>query len=500
MEFTAKTTAIDKLSTECLVLPLTQAKKLSKTAEKVDKLLQNTLAKLLKQNNLPQSFGQTLVVPIVEKCSIKKVILVSTGNEDPLNEKQFIDICNKTFQTMLCLNLESACVLLTELPVRDRAFAWKVHQIGYAAHQAYYQFNELKSTPAKKQKILRELTFISANRTEQAQANKATQEVQAITRGMTLVRNLANLPANICTPSYLADQAKQLAKQYKSVNCAILEEKEMLSLQMGALLSVTHGSNHPAKLITLEYRGVHKSKKPIVLVGKGITFDTGGNSLKSAANMIGMKYDMCGGATVFGAILAAAELNLPIHLIGVVPACENMPGPNATRPDDIVTSMSGKTIEILNTDAEGRLILADALTYCERYQPDTVIDIATLTGACVIALGRQAIGLMSNHQPLADALLEAGNQAYDRAWQLPLWSEYSDALDSEFADIANIASTEVGAGTILAGCFLAKFAEKFHWAHLDIAGVASPYIGLKRGATGRPLAMLMHYLFQRCDN
>jgi len=268
----------------------------------------------------------------------------------------------------------------------------------------------------------------------------------------------------------------------------------MAALKMGALLSVTQGSQTPAKFITIEYRGQRKSAQPIVLIGKGITFDTGGNSLKPPHAMIGMKYDMCGAATVFGVLEAAVLLELPLNIIGVIPACENMPGRHATRPEDIVTSMSGTTIEILNTDAEGRLILADALTYCERFHPDVVIDIATLTGACFVALGQQASGLMSNDPTLAKALFDASVKSSDRTWELPLWEEYHEALRSEFADIANISLSEVGAGTIIGGSFLSHFAKKCRWAHLDIASVAFSATGSKRGATGRPIPLLVQYL------
>ena len=326
-------------------------------------------------------------------------------------------------------------------------------------------------------------------------AEKGCQQGIAIAEGIKLTKDLANVPANVCNPTYLATQAKQFAKMHgkDKVSCAVLEEKDLKALGMGLLLSVTAGSNTPAKLITLEYRGAKKNVKPIVLVGKGITFDTGGNSIKVPPFMIGMKYDMCGAATVFGVMQAAISLELPVNLIGVIPTCENMPGPNATRPEDIVTSMSGITVEILNTDAEGRLILADALTYAERYQPTAVINIATLTGACNLALGPYASGLMSNNEPLAQALLKAGQQVGDRAWQLPLWPEYHDALKSEFADVANVPFSDIGGRTIVAGCFLSKFTEKYPWAHLDVANTATTG-GSKRGATGRPVALLTQYL------
>ena len=289
------------------------------------------------------------------------------------------------------------------------------------------------------------------------------QEGRAIANGIKFTRDLANRPSNVCTPTYLAQQATALGKKHRSLTIDTLEEADMKKLGMGSLLSVSQGSARPPKLITMEYKGSKKAQKPIVLVGKAVTFDTGGISLKPGAAMDEMKYDMCGGASVFGTISAVAELGLPINVVGVIPAVENMPSSTATNPGDIFTSMSGQTIEVLNTDAEGRLILCDAITYSERFNPEVVIDIATLTGAVVIALGKHATGLLSNHNPLARELLNAGDESGDRAWQLPLWDDYQQQLNSPFADMANIGGRD--AGTITAACFLSRFAEKYHWAH-----------------------------------
>jgi len=314
---------------------------------------------------------------------------------------------------------------------------------------------------------------------------------------MSLAKELGNLPGNVCTPTYLAEQAIKLGQQYDAVTTTILDEDKMAELGMGSLLSVSRGSRQPAKLITMNYQGAGDAK-PVVLVGKGLTFDAGGISLKPAAGMDEMKYDMCGSASVFGTISAIAELNLPINVVGVVPSSENMPDGDANKPGDIVISMAGKTIEILNTDAEGRLILCDALTYSERFNPEVVIDIATLTGAIIVALGSKTTGLMSNDQDLADDLLQAGRDSDDKAWQLPLWDEYQEQLDSNFADIANIGGKE--AGSVTAACFLSRFTEKYTWAHLDIAGTAWKSGGKAKGATGRPVPMLVQYLLNRIAN
>jgi leucyl aminopeptidase len=366
----------------------------------------------------------------------------------------------------------------------------------HAAEGAVYRFDQCKSesTPPKRQ--LKRVSFLLQSRDQMNAAKRATAHGHAIGVGSRLARDLANLPGNICTPSYLADQARALARGKRKLKATVLDEKEMGRLGMGALLSVSRGSRQPAKLIVLEYRGGKADAKPVALVGKGLTFDAGGISIKPSASMDEMKYDMCGGASVLGTIAACVELDLPINLVGVVPSSENLPDGDANKPGDIVTSMSGQTIEILNTDAEGRLILCDALTYAERFKPAAVIDIATLTGACIIALGDQASGLMANDDVLANDLLEAGTECGDRAWRLPLWDEYQPALDSNFADMANIGSGR-GAGAITAACFLSRYTKKFKWAHLDIAGV-SWLTGSAKGATGRPVPMLTEYLLRRC--
>jgi len=311
-----------------------------------------------------------------------------------------------------------------------------------------------------------------------------------------MTKELGNLPANVCTPSYLAKTAQAIKKGQGKLSLTILDEREMKKLGMGSLLSVSAGSVEPAKLISLQYKGAARNSKPVVLVGKGITFDTGGISLKSGAGMDEMKFDMCGAATVLGTMQAICDMNLPLNVVGLVAAAENMPGGKATKPGDVVTSMSGQTIEVLNTDAEGRLVLCDALTYAKRYDPDVVIDMATLTGACLVALGNEASGLMSNNDTLSDDLLAAGQSTGDRAWRLPIWDEYQPLIDSNFADIANIGGR--WAGTITAACFLARFTKEYKWAHLDIAGTAW-YQGKNKGATGRPVPMLTEYLMRRAQ-
>ncbi|HEY8086041.1 MAG TPA: leucyl aminopeptidase, partial [Methylophilaceae bacterium] len=340
---------------------------------------------------------------------------------------------------------------------------------------------------------LKKLVVNVPQRNHLAIGEAALKQAQAIANGVELARELGNLPGNICTPTYLAEQAQELAKTYK-LKIEVLERADMEVLGMGSLLSVARGSRQPPKFIVLQYNKGKSTQKPVVLIGKGITFDAGGISIKPAAEMDEMKFDMCGAASVLGTMKAVAELELPINLVVLVPTSENLPDGDANKPGDVVTSMSGQTIEVLNTDAEGRLILCDAMTYAERFEPEVVVDIATLTGAIVIALGHHVSGLFSNDDSLARALLNAGEEAWDRAWHMPMWEDYQDLLKSNFADMANIGGR--AGGSITAACFLSRYAKKYDWAHLDIAGTAWKS-GKEKGATGRPVPLLTHFLLQR---
>lgn len=494
MDFSVKTTQGQKQRSDCLIVAVREPRRLSANAESINQASNGYLGQLLKRGDTEGKFGQFLLLQNVPGIAASRVLLVGQGKET-ISDAQFRDLVARLALFLNDTPFADVVSFLGDIDVKDKDATWKIQQTIFALNASQYRFDDFKSKKKPKPPALKQVVFHVINKKEQLVAAKACAIASAICNGIKLTKDLANVPANVCNPTYLATQAKQFAKAHGKdrVSCAVLEEKELRALGMGLLLSVTSGSNTPAKLITLEYRGAKKNVKPIVLVGKGITFDTGGNSIKVPPNMIGMKYDMCGAATVFGVMQAAIELELPLNLIGIIPSCENMPGPNATRPEDIVTSMSGLTVEILNTDAEGRLILADALTYAERFQPAAVIDIATLTGACSLALGPYASGLMSNNGDLAKALLKAGEQIGDRAWQLPLWDEYHDALKSEFADVANVPFSPIGAGTVVAGCFLSKFTQKYSWAHLDVANTATTS-GSKRGATGRPVALLTQYL------
>ncbi|MEN8214184.1 MAG: leucyl aminopeptidase [Pseudomonadota bacterium] len=489
MKIEIKSSSPVKLPGDCLVIPMLKNNRLTAVAAQVNDASDGQLHQLAKKSSFKGKSGSTLVFHNLPGIKTLRVMLVGVGNKQEITAKgigEVVDAVIKRLRQEHCSN----AVLALPFAETDAGMHYAmIRQAVISAESALYRFDDCKSKRDETQQIDR-MTLAAAD-IDGRHAHLAIDHGKAIADGMKLARDLSNLPGNLCTPSHLAENAQQLAKQHTRFSCSILDEKEMEKLGMGALLSVSRGSRQPAKLIIMEHKGGKKGQQPVVLVGKGLTFDAGGISLKPSAKMDEMKYDMCGGASVFGAMQACAELKLPLNVVGIIPSSENLPDGDANKPGDIVTSMAGLTIEVLNTDAEGRLILCDALAYAERYNPAAVIDIATLTGACIVALGHHTSGLLANDQKLADALLEAGNQANDRAWQLPMGKEYDRQLKSNFADIANIGGAS--AGTITAACFLARFTEKFRWAHLDIAGTAWKS-GEHKGATGRPVPLLVNYL------
>ncbi len=505
MEFSIKQGSPEKQRSGCVVVGIFEGGKLSDAAQALDKLSKHALSDLIACGDLRGKAAATLLLHNVPNTLCKRVLLVGLGKREEFGARQYRDCARAAMRALQATGAKDALLYLAELPVagRDSAAstssgqAWCISQAVLAAYETSYRFDRLKSKPEKEKVTLSKIQFGLITAKPNAALEAALTQAVAIARGMVLAKDLGNLPGNVCTPSYLAQQAIALAKKHKSLKATVLEEKDMKKLGMGSLLSVTRGSAEPAKLITLEYRGGELKQKPIALVGKGITFDSGGISLKPGAEMDEMKYDMCGAASVLGTLQAAAEMGLKLNVVGIIPSCDNMPSGTATKPGDIVTSMSGQTIEILNTDAEGRLILCDALTYAARFEPDTVVDIATLTGACVIALGHVASGLFSNQDKLAQELLAAGEQTQDRAWHMPLWEEYQPQLDSNFADMQNIGGR--AGGSITAACFLSRFTKKYRWAHLDIAGTAWKS-GKEKGATGRPVPLLTQYLINRANS
>ncbi|MCO6428067.1 leucyl aminopeptidase [Nitrosomonas communis] len=493
MDFAIKLGAPEKSRGACIVVGIFESRKLSEPAKILDDTSKGYISNILRQGDMEGKANTTLLLHNVPDIPAKRVMLVGLGKEKDFNDRAYQLAVSTTFRALHQTGAADAALFLTEIPLKQRNVAWKITQTAIIAAESTYRFDRLKSKPEKEHVVLSKVALYVSDQASLPIGEKALQQGLAIARGISVAKDLGNLAPNICTPTYLAEQATEMAKTYK-LKVSILGQKEMEKLGMGAFLAVARGSDQPAKLIVLEYRGMAKMDKPIVLVGKGVTFDTGGISLKPAAEMDEMKFDMSGAGSVLGVLTAVAEMKLPLNVVGIIPATENMPGGNATKPGDVVTSMSGQTIEILNTDAEGRLILCDALTYAERYKPDAVIDIATLTGACVIALGHVASGLMSNNDQLAKELLQASELASDRAWQLPLWSDYQEWLKSNFADMANIGGRS--AGTITAACFLSRFTEKYPWAHLDIAGTAWKN-GKEKGSTGRPVPLLTQFLISR---
>ena len=493
MKFSIKNGKPEMQKSACVVVGVFESRQLTEAARAIDKITGDYISSIVNHGDMEGKEGSTLLLHRVPNTLCERVLLVGLGKRDEFCDKKYRDAIRATFEALHKTAASDAVLFLTENPVENRDVAWKISQAVIVSMESIYRSDQLKSKQDKTKLCLQKIVLGQENQLNLVTAEKALQQGLAIAHGISLTKDLGNLPPNICTPTYLAKQALSLAKTHK-LKTKILEEKDMGKLGMGSLLSVARGSRQPAKLIILEYWGRSKKEKPIVLVGKGVTFDTGGISLKPATEMDEMKYDMCGAASVLGTLTAIAHMKLPINVIGIIPATENMPDGNATKPGDIVTSMSGQTIEILNTDAEGRLILCDALTYAERYEPEIVIDIATLTGACVIALGHIASGLLSNDENLVKELLYASELSADRAWHLPLWNDYQEQLKSNFADMANIGGR--AAGTITAACFLSRFTKKYRWAHLDIAGTAWKS-GKEKGATGRPVPLLTQFLIER---
>jgi leucyl aminopeptidase len=498
VEFSIKSGTPEKQRCATMVVGVFESRTLSPAAAAIDKASKNHLSQLLKSGDLDGKAGSTLLLHGVHGVLAERVLLIGLGKEKEFGDKEFRNAVAKTIATLNDIGGGDATISLTELAVapisNSRDVAWRTRQTMLVASDTLYRFDQLKSKKDDARRSLRKINLSVAAK-DVAAAEAALVQGQAIAEGQKLMRDLANLPGNYCTPSYLADQARLLAREHK-LGIDVLDRADMKKLGMNTLLAVAQGSAEPPRFIVLKYHGGAKGTKPIVLVGKGITFDSGGISLKPGLDMDEMKYDMSGAASVFGTLKAVARMKLPLNVIGVVPSTENMPGGRAIKPGDIVTSMSGQTIEILNTDAEGRLILCDALTYVERFDPECVVDIATLTGACVMALGNVACGLLSNNDTLAQELLACGQESGDRAWQLPLWEDYQELLKSNFADMANIGGRM--AGTITAACFLSRYTKKYHWAHLDIAGTAWRS-GEKKGSTGRPMPLLTQFLINRAS-
>ena len=489
MEFSITALSPETAKAGCVVVGVyggsASSQELTPPAKRIDQATRGALRKALP--DLQEKTGSTLLLRDLPGVAAERVLLVSLGARKDFGAAQFRDAVRGAAAALRDLPSKDAALFLVDAKVARQPLHWNVRHAVIGLRDALYRFDQMKSQQKKNGAAALERVVLPLS--AKPPLSQALAEASAVADGAALAKTLGNLPPNVCTPGFLADEARKLARQFK-LGVDVLERADMQKLGMGALLAVTNGSHQPPKLIVLRYNGAGKSAKPIALVGKGITFDTGGISLKPAGEMDEMKFDMSGAGSVLGAIRALAGMKARVNVVGVIPTCENMPGGQATRPGDIVKTLSGQTVEILNTDAEGRLILCDALAYAARFEPEVVIDIATLTGACVVALGHIATGLFANDQRLADEILAAGEDAFDRVWQLPLWEEYQEGLRSNFADFANIGGRPGGA--ITAASFLARFTRKYRWAHLDIAGTAWKS-GREKGSTGRPVPLLVRF-------
>ena len=498
MDFSIKTfdakNTLDSAKTGCIAVGVYENMKLTQAAQALDH--KGAISAALKSGDISGKPGSTLLLRALDGVSAARVLLVGLGNDETVSDKNFTQAAQASARAFTTLGAGDALIALPLAAVKDRDVGWAIRCVTLALREKAYRCDSQKSKKEAAQGGVRKIAF-ALGTAAAAAARQSLARSLALSNGIDLSKDLGNLPSNVCTPTYLANTAKKLAKDYK-FGIELLDRKQLQALKMGSFLSVTSGSEEAPKFIVLKHMGGNAKDAPTVLVGKGITFDSGGISLKPGLHMDEMKYDMCGAASVLGTFRAIGEMNLKLNVIGVIPACENMPSGRATKPGDIVTSMSGLTIEVLNTDAEGRLVLCDALTYVERFKPAAVVDIATLTGACITALGHHNSGLFSRHDAAHDALagelLAAGRDSGDTAWRMPIEDSYQEQLKSNFADIANIGGP--AAGSITAACFLERFTKKYTWAHLDIAGTAWKS-GAAKGATGRPVALLTAFLLQR---
>ena len=488
LEFTLNSSAPASVATDCIIVGAFADGSLAPAAQAIDAASGGRIAALLARGDASGKTGRTALLHDLPGVSAPRVLVIGLGDREKFGTAQYLKAVGDAARALRTGPIANALFTLSEIPVKGRDAAWNIRQAVVAASHACYRYTATLGTKNKK----REETGLKAMAVAGDDAHALAQG-KAIAAGVAFSRELGNLPPNICNPSYLAQQAQEFTARFAQADCEVLDHDAMDALGMGSLLAVGQGSANAPKMVVMKWNNGGDAK-PYVLVGKGITFDTGGINLKTQGGIEEMKYDMCGAATVMGTFVATVGMQLPINLVVVVPAVENMPDGNSYRPSDVITSMSGKTIEVGNTDAEGRLILCDALTYAHRFEPQALVDVATLTGACVVALGKYASGLMSKHDDLADELLAAGETTFDRAWRLPLWDEYQSLLESSFADVYNIGGR--WAGAITAGCFLARFTETQRWAHLDIAGVANDE-GKRGMATGRPVGLLSQWLLDR---
>ena len=492
LEFSLSQEAPASAATDCVVVGAWADASLTPAAQAIDAASGGRLKALLARGDVNGKTGKVSMLHDLAGVKAPRVLVIGLGEPGKYGTAQYLKAIGDAARALKDGPAASALFTLSETQVPGRDPAWNIRQAAIAADHACYRYTATLGAKNKKREHAGLKSLAIAGRDQQALARG-----QAIAAGVAFARELGNLPPNICNPAYVARQGREFAERVGGkVSCEVLDREQMQALGMGSLLAVSQGSANPPQLVVMKYDGAGKGDKPYVLVGKGITFDSGGLNLKTQGGIEDMKYDMCGAATVLGTFVAAVGMQLPVNLVCIAAAVENMPDGNSYRPSDVITSMSGKTIEVGNTDAEGRLVLCDALTYAQKFEPQALLDVATLTGACMVALGKYAAGLMSKHDDLAGELAAAGETTFDRAWRLPLWDEYQPMLDSQFADVYNIGGR--WAGAITAGCFLSRFTEGQRWAHLDIAGVANGD-GKMGMATGRPVGMLSQWLLDRCQ-
>jgi leucyl aminopeptidase len=493
VEFSIKSGSPEKLRTGALIVGIYESRKLTVAAAALDVASKGRIGEITASGDMEGKAGSTLLLHKLPGVAAERVLLVGLGKEKEFGAREYRDAVAAAVRALRDTGAADAvCALADEAP-RKSGGTRALRQAASTVLDVLYRYDTHARQKKDESRALAKMAFTLPKKCSASAADEALVQGAAIGHALAFTKTLGNLPPNVCTPTYLAEQALELGRK-SGIAVTVLERADMQKLGMGSLLSVSAGTRQPPKFIAMEYRAGKKADAPVVLVGKGVTFDSGGISLKPGEGMDEMKYDMCGAASVLGTLQAIAAMKLPINVVGLIPTVENMPGGAATRPGDVVKSMSGQTIEILNTDAEGRLILCDALTYAERFEPACVVDIATLTGACIIALGHVTSGLMANDDALADELLAAGQSALDRAWRLPIWDDYQEQLKSNFADMGNIGGRP--AGSITAACFLSRFTKKYKWAHLDIAGTAWKS-GKDKGATGRPVPLLVNFLLER---
>jgi leucyl aminopeptidase len=492
MEFGVWTKGLATLAVDCLVVGVFEETELGAEARGVDTACGGRLQRLLARGDFTGRAGDTLLLTEVTELPARRVLLVGLGARAQLSRRSWRRAWGSAVAALGRTRIGSVALGLDRPAARELDDYYFGRAVAEIAGATLYRINDLKTGKKPRAPALKKVLAGPVRKADVAA--RGFKHGAAIAAAAAVQRDLANLPANVCTPTFLAEEARALAKRQKSLSARVLDEAAIRREKMGCLLAVSQGSRQPPRFIVLEYRGGKGSQPPVVLVGKGVTFDTGGISLKDPPAMDEMKFDMSGAAAVIASLTLAAELRLPLHVVGLIAAVENMPGGKAVKPGDIATSASGLTVEILNTDAEGRLILCDALHYARRFRPAAVVDIATLTGACVVALGHHHSGVMGNDETLIRQLLEAGVRAEDRCWQLPLTEEYAEQLKSNFADFANIGGRDGGA--ITAATFLGKFTQGLTWAHLDVAGTAYQG-GAQKGSTGRPTPLLADFLIRR---